>query len=446
MLAAGLSESLAEPQPDSEFNIPDAKGPGFGRLSRYELIEEIARGGMGVVYRARDIGLNRTVALKMILSGQFASERDVKRFRAEAEAAARLDHPNIVPIYEVGQEEGRPFFSMKFMEGGTLTAQLAAWQSPLDPRQAASLLVKVARAVHHAHQHAILHRDLKPGNILLDAQGEPHVSDFGLAKYLDSGDGLTMSGAMVGSPSYMSPEQVQSLELTHHSDLYSLGAVMYELLTGIRPFRAGNLVKLLHQIVYATPPPIHTQRKDVPEELEEIVAMAMQKTPDKRQKSGADFAAELTRVHQRLREQNARIDQQEQFDVLRRLRFFHDFSHAEIWEVLRASTLTNYPAGEEIVKEGEMDDRFYILVDGKCTVERHGKVLGSMDSGDCFGETSYVRGARRTATIKAETPVSVLRVSSTLLEQVSAACQLRFNRVFLRALVSRLQGNEPRVE
>jgi CRP-like cAMP-binding protein len=170
------------------------------------------------------------------------------------------------------------------------------------------------------------------------------------------------------------------------------------------------------------------------------------KSPDKRQKSGADFAAELTRVHQRLREANARIDQQEHFNVLRRLRFFHEFSHAEIWEVLRASSMTDYPAGEEIVKEGEMDDRFYILVNGKCTVERHGKALGSMDSGDCFGETSYVRGARRTATIKAETPVTVLRVSSTLLEQVSAACQLRFNRVFLKALVSRLQGNDQPLE
>jgi hypothetical protein len=279
---------------------------------------------------------------------------------------------------------------------------------------------------------------------MLTQDSDVRIIDFGIALVADSE--ISRIEGIAGSPSYMSPEQVQSLELTHHSDLYSLGAVMYELLTGIRPFRAGNLVKLLHQIVYATPPPIHTQRKDVPEDLEEIVCTAMMKTPDKRQKSGADFAAELTRVHQRLREQNARIDQQEQFDVLRRLRFFHDFSHAEIWEVLRASSMTDYPAGEEIVKEGEMDDRFYILVNGKCTVERHGKVLGAMDSGDCFGETSYVRGARRTATIKAETAVSVLRVSSTLLEQVSAACQLRFNRVFLRALVSRLQGNEQPVE
>src|SRR4030095_14684646 len=148
------------------------------------------------------------------------------------------------------------------------------------------------------------------------------------------------------------------------------------------------LVKLLHQIVYATPPPIHTQRKDVPEELEEIVTTAMMQTPDKRPKSGADFAAELPRVHQRLREQNARIDQQAQFDVLRRLRFFHEFSHAEIWEVLRASNLQTYPAGEEIVKEGEMDDRFYILVNGKCTVERHGKAMGSVERGRWFGGTT----------------------------------------------------------
>jgi CRP-like cAMP-binding protein len=169
----------------------------------------------------------------------------------------------------------------------------------------------------------------------------------------------------------------------------------------------------------------------------------MQKAPAKRWRSGGDFAAELTRVHQQLREQNDRLDQQEQFSVLRRLRFFHEFSHQEIWEVLRASAMQNYGDREEIVKEGEMDDRFYILVSGHCHVERHGNTLGKIDTGDCFGETSYVRGARRTATIRADGPVSVLKVSSTLLEQVSAACQLRFNRVFLRTLIGRLQGAEP---
>ena len=301
-------------------------------------------------------------------------------------------------------------------------------------------MFKCAKALHYAHTRGVIHRDIKPSNIMLTQDSDVRIIDFGIALVQDSD--ISRIEGIAGSPSYMSPEQVQSFELTNSSDLYSLGAVMYELLTGSRPFRAGNLQKLLHQIVYATPPPIHTLRKEIPEDLENVVATALQKDPGKRYKSGLDFAAELTRCHQKLREQNARIDRQEQFGVLRRLKFFHEFSHAEIWEVLRASTMSEYPAGEEIVKEGEMDDRFYILVAGKCTVERHGKQLGSMDSGDCFGETSYVRGARRTATIRAETPVAVLRVSSTLLEQVSAACQLRFNRVFLRNLIARLQSGE----
>jgi CRP-like cAMP-binding protein len=286
----------------------------------------------------------------------------------------------------------------------------------------------------------VIHRDIKPSNIMLTQDSDVRIIDFGIALVSDSD--ISRIEGIAGSPSYMSPEQVQSFELTNRSDLYSLGAVMYELLTGARPFRAGNLHKLLHQIVYATPPPIHTMRKDVPEELETVVALALQKEPAKRCKSGLDFAADLTRVHQRLREANARIDRQEQFGVLRRLKFFHEFSHAEIWEVLRASSWQDYAAGEEIVKEGEMDDRFYILVTGKCVVERHSQRVGALDTGDCFGETSYVPGAKRTATIRAAAAVTVLKVSSTLLEQVSAACQLRFNRVFLSALIARLQSAE----
>jgi len=220
--------------------------------------------------------------------------------------------------------------------------------------------------------------------------------------------------------------------------------VMYELLTGVRPFRAGNLAKLLHQIVYATPPPIHTARSDVPEEIENVVALAMQKDPERRYPSGLDFAAELTRVHQKLREQYSRMDSQEQFGLLRRLKFFHDFSHAEILEVMRASQWQDYASGEEIVKEGEMDDRFYIIVSGHCAVERNRQRVGLLSSGECFGETSYVQGAKRTATIRSADRVTILKVSSTLLEQVSASCQLRFNRVFLRSLIGRLQNNDLR--
>jgi serine/threonine protein kinase len=239
----------------------------------------------------------------------------------------------------------------------------------------------------------------------------------------------------------MSPEQVQSEELTPRSDLYSLGAVLYELLTGFRPFRADNLSKLLHQIVYATPPPIHTYRDDIPEELENVVVMTMQKDPGKRCTSGAAVAADLTRVYQDLRTKYDSLDNQEHFDLLRTLTFFHEFSHAEIWEVLRASDWHEYKEGEDIVREGEMDDRFYIIVSGQAAVDTNGKSLGILKNGACFGETSYVHGAKRTASIRAKGPVTILRVSSSLMEQVSSACQLRFNKVFLRALITRLQGD-----
>ena len=195
---------------------------------------------MGIVFRARQISLNRPVALKMILAGQLANETDVKRFYTEAEAAANLDHPGIVPVYEVGQHEGQHYFSMGFVEGQSLAATVA--NGPLPPREAAELAREVAEAVQYAHQHGIIHRDLKPGNVLLDAQGRPRVTDFGLAKKVQGESGLTGTGQIMGTPSYMPPEQAGGNrgEVGPAADVYSLGATLYALVTGRPPFQAAT--------------------------------------------------------------------------------------------------------------------------------------------------------------------------------------------------------------
>jgi len=414
------------------------------KIGKYAVINEVGRGSTGVVYLSHDAYYGRDVAIKVynIDAGGDEDRARIARkmFLSEAHLVGMLQHPNILPIYDAGEENGYCYIVTEHVHGARTLAAYCRADNLLRIDDTVEIVFKCAKALQYAHSRGVIHRDIKPSNIMLTQDSDVRIIDFGIAIVSDSD--ISRIEGIAGSPSYMSPEQVQSLELTNRSDLYSLGAVMYEMLTGSRPFRAGNLQKLLHQIVYATPPPIHTLRKDVPEDLENVVAVSLLKDPDKRYKSGLDFAAELTRVHQKLREQNSKIDQQEQFGVLRRLKFFHEFSHAEIWEVLRASNWQNYSPSEEIVKEGEMDDRFYIIVSGSCQVERHGTRVGALDTGDCFGEASYVQGAKRTATIRAGSAVTVLKVSSTLLEQVSASCQLRFNRVFLRNLIGRLQGGE----
>ena len=415
------------------------------KIGKYTIIREVGRGSTGIVYLSHDPFYGRDVAIKLYHHDAGAdpekSRLARKMFLSEAHMVGMLQHPNILPIYDAGEEAGHCYIVTEHVQGARTLASFCRAGTLLRVDLIVEIIFKCAKALHYAHSRGVIHRDIKPSNIMLNQDGDVRIIDFGIALVADSE--ISCIEGIAGSPSYMSPEQVQSFDLTNRSDLYSLGAVMYELLTGTRPFRAGNLAKLLHQIVYATPAPIHTLRPEVPEDLENVVALAMQKEPEKRYRSGIEFAAALTRVHQKLRSASAQTDQDERFALLRRLRFFHDFSHSEIWEVLRASTWQDYFAGEDIVKEGEIDDRFYIVVSGDCAVERGGNGLGGLSTGDCFGETSYVPGARRAATVRAAGPVTLLKVGATLLEQASAACQLRFNRVFLRAVIERLQLGGP---
>ncbi len=261
----------------------------------YELEEEMGRGGMGVVYRARQVSLNRPVALKMILSAQFAGDVEVERFRAEAEAVGGLDHPGIVPIFETGEHSGRHYFSMKLIEGGALSKHIAEYKH--DTKAAARLLAEIARAVHHAHQRGLLHRDLKPANVLIDAEGRPHITDFGLAKRVEGGDGLTHTGAILGTPSYMSPEQASGskVAITTASDVHSLGAVLYELITGRPPFRGESVMETLWQVIEKEPEPPRTFNSRVDRDLETIALKCLEKDPKRRYESAAALAEDLER-------------------------------------------------------------------------------------------------------------------------------------------------------
>ncbi|MGI9309711.1 MAG: protein kinase domain-containing protein [Gammaproteobacteria bacterium] len=414
------------------------------KIGKYEIINEIGKGTTGDVFLSHDHTYGRDVAVKLyhIDAGAETQQAKVARkmFFNEAHIVGKLQHENILPIYDAGEEDGKYYVVMEHVQGVRTLAAYCRPDNLLRVQDVIEIVFKCAKALHYAHSRGLIHRDIKPSNIMLTPDNDVRIIDFGIALLKDVDH--SMIQGVAGSPSYMSPEQIKSEELTPASDLYSLAAVMYELLTGFRPFRASNLSKLLNQIVFATAPPIHTLRADISEDLEGVVAEAMQKDPSKRFKNGQAFAASLTRVYQSAQNQDRdeNVDEQSHFEVLRRLNFFHDFSHGEIRELLRASEWRTYQGGEEIVREGEMDDRFYVVVAGNCVVETNGVSMGHLEPGNCFGETSYVSGAKRTATIKSEDSATVLSVSSTLLEQLSTECQLRFNKTFLRVLISRLQS------
>ena len=266
-----------------------------GQFGKYDLLGEVGRGGMGVVYKARQRDLKRVVALKMILASEWASADEISRFQAEARAVARLRHRNIVGIFEVGEEMGRHFFAMDFVEGQSLAAVIA--QKPLSSEQAARWMVSIAQAVDHLHAQGLIHRDLKPSNILIDTDGEPMVTDFGLAKMFDGDGAATRTGAILGTPSYMSPEQAAGRNslIGVRSDVYSLGAMLYEMLSGRPPFREDNPLDTLVQVLEGEPTMLRQLVTNIPPELELICFKCLEKDPERRYGSAAELAADLTR-------------------------------------------------------------------------------------------------------------------------------------------------------
>ncbi|MFO0951170.1 MAG: serine/threonine-protein kinase [Isosphaeraceae bacterium] len=284
---------LASVGPGSGGGRPLKPGKQVRYFGDYEILEELGRGGMGVVYRARQVSLNRPVALKMIRSGVLADADELRRFQNEVEAVALLDHPGVVPVYEVGELDGQRYFSMKLIDGGCITSRLETYRD--DPRAAARLVAEAAEAVAHAHARGVLHRDLKPANLLIDAAGHPHVTDFGLAKRISDDAEMTQTGAILGTPAYMSPEQAAGRRgaITTATDVYGLGAVLYSLLSGKAPFAGATVIETLDAVRTSSPEGPRRLNPRVPRDLETVCLKCLEKEPGRRYATAQALAADL---------------------------------------------------------------------------------------------------------------------------------------------------------
>lgn len=415
-------------------------------LGKYQLIRKLGEGATSTVYLAHDDFVGRDVAIKLlkpeILNDPRMGKWHRRQLQAEASLAGRLSHPHIVAIYDALIEDGDvSYIVMEYVKGGTLEKHAEPGGLLGIPR-VVEIIFKCCRALNYAQFNGVIHRDIKPANILLSDEGEVKVSDLGAAIVLDLE--LTQIDN-IGSPGYMSPEQVRGEVLTHQTDIYSLGVVMYKMLTGASPFSAMNLASLSQQILNADYPSPRSLRADLPTALEKIVLKAMQKNREDRYQDWKDFGADLAEAgalerHDTLTSEAAR------FTDLRRMALFKDFTDVELWEILRVGEWQQHPEKTVLIREAELGDDFYIITDGIATVTRLGRLLNTIRAGESFGEMAYVTGRStpRSATVSSASQVTILKISPQNLAHLSDHCQLHFNQAFLRIMADRLRVADDR--
>ena len=412
-------------------------------VGKYPLIREIGSGATSRVFLARDPFAGREVAIKVLQFARGANPEDErvmhKAFLAEASLAGKLNHPHIIDIYDAVVEPDRSYLVMEYVEGETLERHASA-DNLLPVAKVVEIIFKCIRALEYAHQHGIIHRDIKPGNILLSASGETKLGDFG-ASFQQRLEDKTTQIKGIGSPAYMSPEQLRMEPLNQQTDIYSLGVTMFRLLTARMPYEAGSHVALTYAILNTPPPPPSVHRPDLPALLDEIVMKAIAKDPAQRYGSWLEFGRDLTRAFMSLQPgSSASTSDSEKFGKLREMPFFKDFGEVELWEVVRVGTWQRIDAGTVLMRENEQGDSFYLLVDGEVEVTLLGKPLAVLKSGSCFGEILYFADniERRTTTVTARGSITVMHIKAAALRIASPACQVGFNKAFMRVLAERL--------
>ncbi|HVJ10932.1 MAG TPA: protein kinase [Burkholderiales bacterium] len=416
---------------------------GLSQIGKYPVVRKLGEGATSEVYLCSDPFNLRDVAVKVAFPESFQDPARGRAYRklflTEAKLAGKLQHPHICQIYDAVADEKLHYLVMEYVDGGTLEKYCTP-DALLPVERAVEVVFKCTRALDFAHKLGVTHRDIKPANILHASETDVKISDFGAA-LIASGETTQVAG--VGSPAFMSPEQVKDHPLDHRTDIYSMGVVLYTLLAGRLPFQAANNFSLIYQIANVEAPPPSSFRPGIPAAVDAIVQRAMAKELAKRYARWDDFSGELAAAF-RSEHFGARKSQEfadsDRFETLRRLPFFEQFSDAELWEVARISSWRHARVGEALMKEGEPGDFFCILAQGEVTVSKHGKLLNLLRPGEPFGEMAYLskREHARGADVTVAADASIISVPTLKLAQASEACRHKFDRAFMNILVDRL--------
>jgi serine/threonine protein kinase len=417
------------------------------KIGKYEITRELGSGATSTVYLATDTFSKQQVAIKLFDLKSLRDPNSARIYRkllmTEASLAGKLSHPHIVKILDAVMDGDVNYMVMEYIEGSTLE-QYAEVDNLLPISTVAEITYKCCKALEYAQYQGVIHRDIKPANILLQGETNIKISDFGSAA-IQNQQTTQVSG--VGSPAYMSPEQVKELSLTHQTDIYSLGVVMYKLLTGKLPFDASNNFSMIYQILNIEPPPPSTFRPEIPQELDVIVRRAMEKDTAKRYQTWDEFARDLVGFFSHVTTARKEIFDTEKFDTLRSLAFFRNFSDVELWEVLRISEWRKVPEAEYILRDGESGRTFYILAQGTVRVVKQGRLLSLLHHGDCFGEMAHLfeHEFKRSTDVVAKSDALLIEINPDVLVRATTGCRFQFDDAFLRMLVRRLAVANKRI-
>jgi eukaryotic-like serine/threonine-protein kinase len=417
------------------------------KIGKYQITKELGKGATSVVYLAVDPFANRKVAVKVVQREVLGDKEHGRRFRklflTEASLAGKLSHPHIAAIFDAVADEEGSYIVMEYVEGGTLE-QYTKIDNLLPINKTIEIVFKCCKALDYAHRHGVIHRDIKPANVLLSKDTDIKISDFGAALTTAS---ETTQVTGIGSPAYMSPEQVQEQQLTHQTDIFSLGVLMYQLLTGSLPFKATNNYSMVFQIINVDPPPPSIFRPEIPASVDLIVKKALQKNFEARYPTWEDFAQDLVRVFNNLQTPEQPVPETEKFNTLRRLEFFRNYTDVDLWQVLHISNWNRIPAGTTLIREGETGTSFFILAAGEVKVTKNDRTLNVLKTGECFGEMAYLgrRQFKRSASVSSMTEITVIEIKADALNGATESCRHQFTAAFLELLVARLEDADVRL-